>query len=427
MLLRLLRRVLLTSALAVTFIVCLPSIARAQSIGIFQEQSLPRVDANGKDVNKRPITLKPEGVNYQDCVDDQRIRFPLQLQSFEGNASLQVWASLGGANCGDQQNRTTVARTCWPLGPAIPLSVNPVVDIPVRNIMAGAPPFNPAEFEKALASGKDMCGQVDLAQISVQFLYFAPGQLATPTQSKEIVIEVDTVGPAAPSGLRTEPGNGRIKVLWNNISGEGGLSVLTGVRVYCDEASSGGTTTTDAATTEPAEASCTEVPNDAGPDADADFDAGTTTVCEEAGTSTNEPSTSPTTSTTCSSANFGTDVIPDDTFNKQYGCGSITGNSGSSVTATALRGQPLKNNTTYAVAVAATDAFNNVGPLSAPICEYPELTSDFWENYRKSGGDAGGGCTTSGGPIGSMTAMISVGIVALSALRRRWSARRNGR
>jgi len=424
--LRLLRRVLLTSALAITFLVCLPSIARAQSIGIFQEQSLPRVDKDGKTVNKRPITLKPEGVNYQDCVDDLKIRFPLQLQSFEGNASLQVWAGLNGADCKDQRNRSSASTVCWPLGPNIPLQVNPVVDIPVRNIMAGAPPFSPLEYQKALEMGPDMCGKVDLATISVQFLYFSPGQLATPSQSKDIGVEVDTVGPAPPTGLRTEPGNGRIKIVWNNISGEGGLSVLTGVRVYCDEASSGTTTTTDdAATSEPAEASCTEVPNE--PDAnDPDADAGTTTVCEEAGTSTTEAGTS-TPATACSSPNFGEEVIPDEKFNQQYGCGAITGNAGSSVTATSLRGQPLKNNVTYAVAVAATDAFNNVGPLSAPICEYPELTTDFWENYRKAGGDAGGGCTTSGAPMGSMTAMASIGLVALSALRRRWTARRNRR
>lgn len=430
--LRLLRRVLLTSALAITFVLCLPSIARAQAIGVFQEQSLPRIDKDGKTVAKRPITLKPEGVNYQDCIDDQKIRFPLQLGSFEGNASLQVWAGLGGADCKNQQNRTGINATCWPLVTGVPLQVNPIVDIPVRAIMSGAPPFKPAEP----ATGADMCGKIDLAQISVQFLYFSPGQLATPSQSKDMAVEVDTIGPAAPTGLRTEPGNGRITVRWDNISGEGGLSVLTGVRVYCDEVTGGGTTPPPAdsgTTNEPAEASCEEVPNE--PDANfPDADAGTTTVCEDAGSSTTEDEAgTPSTATSCSSPNWGSDIIPDAEFNAKFGCGQITGNAGTSVIAEKLGGQSLKNRTadspevTYAVAVAATDAFNNVGPLSSPICEYPEPTTDFWENYRKAGGDAGGGCTTSGAPIGSMSAMTVIGLVAFSALRRRWSARRDGR
>lgn len=428
--LRLLRRIVLTSALAITFLVCLPSFARAQTIGILQEQSLPRIDKDGKTLTKRPIALKPEGVNYQDCVDDQRIRFPLQLQGFQGQASLQVWAGLGGADCKQQQNRSGINATCWQLVTGVPLQVNPIVEIPVRAIMSGAPPFKPAEP----GTGSQMCGTIDLAQISVQFLYFAPGQLATPAQSKEVAIEIDTVGPRPPTGLRTEPGNGRIKVLWDNISGEGGVSVLTGVKVYCDEVTGAPRTPppTDTGTSQPVDR-CVEVPN--APDANApDADAGTTLVCEDAGTSTStDDAGTSSTAVACSSPNFGEDVIPDAEFSKQYECGSIAGSVGTSVTATTLRGQPLKNRTAeapsveYAVAVAATDPFNNVGPLSSPICEYPEATTDFWENYRKAGGDAGGGCTTSGAPIGSMSAIAVIGLAALSAVRRRWSAWRSGR
>lgn len=409
--LRLLRRVVLASALTVTFVLCLSSVARAQVIAIYQEQSLPRVDSEGNTLAKRPITLMPEGVNYQDCLDDQRIRFPLQISPApEGNALLQVWAGNAGTDCKDQTNRTSANANCWLLVTGVPLTVNPIVDIPVRSIMAGAPPFRPTE----LAQGTEMCGKVDLAQIAVQFLYFAPGQHATPSQSKDISVQVDTIGPAPPTGLRTLPGNGRIKVVWDNISGEGGVSVLTGVKVYCDLVTGQTVPTEDDSNTSE---ECTEVPITT--DDDSGADAGTMLVCEDAGTS--EESTA----SACSSPNFSTNIIPDSEFNAQFECGSITGNAGSSVTATSLRGQPLQNRTEtnptvlYAVSVAATDAFNNVGPLSDPRCEYPELTTDFWENYRNAGGEAGGGCDASGSPVGSLSTLGVVGLAALSALRRR--------
>ena len=113
--LRLLRRLLLTGAFAVTFTVCLPSLAPLRASARVPGAVAPSLGADGKTVAKRPITLTPEGMNCQDCLDDQRIRFPLQLDAFEGNASLQVWAGLGGADCKVQQNRTGVSATCWPL------------------------------------------------------------------------------------------------------------------------------------------------------------------------------------------------------------------------------------------------------------------------------------------------------------------------
>ncbi|MDF2692014.1 MAG: hypothetical protein K0S65_397, partial [Labilithrix sp.] len=135
--LRLLRRVLLTSALAIAILACLPSLARAD-ITVYQETSLPRVDAEGKSVNKRALALKPEGVSHQDCLDDIRIRFPLQLSGFEPNGQLQVWAGTG--DCKPQTSRQTATAICWQIAPNVPLQLNTTVDIPVRNIMSGAPP-----------------------------------------------------------------------------------------------------------------------------------------------------------------------------------------------------------------------------------------------------------------------------------------------
>ena len=386
-----------------------PATALAQTITINQETSLPRLNKDGSAAQKRAITLNPEGVSYQDCLDDQRIRFPIVLAGFEGNASFEVWAGLGGADCKVQTNRTGINAICWQLITGIPLQTNTLVDIPVRKIMSGAPPFRPAEP----VSDASVCGRIDLAQISVQFLYFKPGQLATPAVHKDLQVTVDTVGPSPPSGMRTLPGNGRITVQWDNISGEGGVSVLTGVRVYCDRGES-------TPITIQTEAGTSLVCDDAGTDdaGDATVDASCVEVENEGGTTTVQ--------TDCGSGAFvaaaNERIVPDAQFDAKFLCGSIFGNSGTSVIADSLAGAPLANGSKYAVAVAATDAYGNNGPLSDPICETPEQTTDFWENYRKAGGDGGGGfCNVSspGTPVGSVIALGLVVAVALSSLRRR--------
>ena len=391
-----------------------PAFAQA-TIDIVNSQSLPRLDKNGNTVPKRALTLNPEAVNYQDCVDDEQIRFTVLMTGFEANASVQVWASNGGADCGQQLNRASANQLCWQVSGNVPLQQQVDVNIPVRKIMSGAPPNTAIKPDETVA----VCGKVDLTNLSVQFLYFSPGNTATAASKKEIPITIDTVGPAPPTGLRVLPGNTRVQVTWDNISGEGGVSALTGVRVYCDPSQATGPTTVQV------EAGCTDVPNeasvpDAGDDAEAGAeDAGFTTVCTDGGTKT-------VAGTDCSSSNFvaadGTKIIPDNNFNAKYECGEITGNSGTTVNASGVGGNPLTNGTSYAVAVAATDAYGNVGPLSDVICETPEETNDFWNGYRAAGGQAGGGfCATSGvgEPAGSFAVFGIIVAASISAMRRR--------
>jgi hypothetical protein len=424
----------LAPLLALAFFLGLPSRAHAQ-LAIFQEQSLPRLDADGKTVTKRPQTLKPEGVSYRDCLDDQKIRFPLQLSNFEGNASLQVWAGLAGADCKQQQNRNAGTAVCWQVSAGIQLAINPVVDIPVRAIMAGAPPNKPS----TPASDASICGKVDLTTISLQFLYFSPGQLATPSQSKDVAIEVDTVGPAPPSGLKVLPGNGRLKVSWNNISGEGGVSVLTGVKVYCEKLTSAtteatsdasvgicdpdgntaadATSSTDGSGSADASVAGDSSAGDSSADAASADAAGTSSVCDASASSTSNAGGS------CQPSKLIAGQIPDKTVLNEHLCGEIGGNAGTSVYADTLGGNPLENGVTYAVAVAATDPFDNPGTLSTPLCDYPETTADFWEDYRNAGGDAGGGCATTRSPVGQVSALVALVFATLATIRRRLKVR----
>jgi uncharacterized protein (TIGR03382 family) len=139
----------------------------------------------------------------------------------------------------------------------------------------------------------------------------------------------------------------------------------------------------------------------------------TTTVTVDAGTSDAG-------SGACSSSAFtlpdGGTIEPGADFNSKYECGSYTGNSGTTVV-----GGGLTNNKEYAVAVAATDKYGNVGPLSPTLCETPQETTDFWEEYKAAGGLAGGCATTSDDrfPYGTLSAAGVVAVLGAIVMRRR--------
>jgi hypothetical protein len=414
------RRRLLASLAVVlfaSFAYVAPASANA-TINVALENLLPRTDPSGKTIsNWRATTLHPEAVNFQDCVDDHRLRFPLTMSGFEPLGHIEVWASNGGVDCGQQLNRSSANQLCWRVAPDVPLQQAVDVVIPVRKVMSGAPPFKAIQPDET----ENVCGKVDLTNLTVQFLYFAPAQTAAAASKKDVQIQVDTVGPAPPTGIKTKPGNTRVQVQWDNISGEGGVSVLTGVQVFCDPVQPG------AAQTITTDASCTDIPIEASVDPDAEagtVDAGFETVCTDGGSETVAGGA-------CSTPNFvssdGKPITPDAEFGAKYGCGSSFGNTGTTVEAKEIAGQPLENGKTYAVAVAGTDAYGNVGVLSSVFCEKPAETTDFWEAYRDSGGSAGGGfCATSGAgaPTGSIAAFGLVIAAAVSMLRRKSEERR---
>lgn len=386
-----------------------PRLAQAQSITIFQANSLPRFDASGNQVGKRAQGLNPEGVSYQDCVDDQRIKFTLQLAGFAANAALEVWAGVSGNDCADQNKRIGPAATCWQLATGIPLQLQVDSVIPVRNIMAGAK--NPQNRDSSAA----ICGQIDRTNVTVNFLYFAPGNPGTPAVRQPIDISVDTIGPPALSGVRVLPGNTRLNVQWDSV-GEGGVQDLVNVRVFC------------APTGAPQETTETVCNDPVTVTDDAGNDAGT----EDAGCTTRT-----TTKSACSEAAFATgadggqSLVPDKAFVDKFLCGELAGATGAGVTARSVQGQPLQNNRDYAVAVAGTDSFGNGGALSPVVCNFPEQTTDFWSEYKGAGGEAGGGfCSTqaAGGAAGSgvMAGVAALSLVSIIRRRAQKRARSGG-
>jgi MYXO-CTERM domain-containing protein len=392
--------------------------ARAQTttgsvtIGVTQETSLPRLSSSGGDVTKRSQTQEPEGVSLQDCLDDQRIAVPLQLAGYQAQSTLEAWAGLSGVDCGVQTNRQSSTKVCWKVDDGISLEPTPRPAIAVRRILAGViDPINPD-------SSRAICGKVNLTTISLQFLYFAPGQLATPAAKKELQVRADTIGPDAPGSVTVLPGNTRIRVSFGGL-GEGGLSQYTEVRAYCAPAEQTPQKTTPAVTQRVCSEAAATVTDDAGDATASDAAVGDCEdVVVEAG------STTP--ASACTSAALvpsdGGAIVPDNAFNTKYQCGSLTGNTGSALIAESVGGAPLQNFKAYAVAIAAIDQFGNVGPLSSVFCETPEPTTDFWESYKNAGGGAGGGfCSVEGAglPVGSVAVLGVFGMAAIGTLRRR--------
>ena len=94
--------------------------------------------------------------------------------------------------------------------------------------------------------------------------------------------------------------------------------------------------------------------------------------------------------------------------------------------ATSTTVNDLENSVTYAVAAAFVDNIGNVGPLSPVVCATPAPIEDFFENYNKSGGAAGGGfCSMSHRTLRntSFGASFALGALALVIRRRARSSR----
>lgn len=379
--------------------------ARAQQLVVPQAASLPRLDANNKDVGKRPLALNPEGISLQDCRDDIRLRISYTATGFVANDRIEVWAARTGQDCGQVTQRSGATQRCWKVvADRLPRAVDELI-VPVRAIIAD----DFSQTGTPVTPSADICGKIDLATFQLQILFLRPSSGENAVTKVDVSIKADTVGPPALSGVRTLPGDTRLRVTWDSL-GEGGVTDQTGVRVYCVPAGGSG----EGGTTTRTETVC----DDAGTD-DADLDGGAPEAsCREVTVEV------PAASGDCTAAAFtpqdGGSITPDNDFNAKYLCGEIAGNFGSSALAQTVGGQPLVNGTRYAVAVAATDSFSNVGTLSAPVCAVPEETTDFFRDYKRSGGGATGCATTpSELPAGTFAiAGVSFALV-VSRLRRR--------
>jgi hypothetical protein len=394
--------------------------------------SLARTDAthncNPTCVQKRSLSLNPEGVNLQDCRDNQSILFPLTITG-GGNFIGEVWATDTGAKCSDAAQRNTATAQCYKIASSrFIITPTQTVTVNVKEMIKGL-------GDQSASTDSFGCRQTNLTTIDVWFLALSgsnsQGELDVP-------IKVSTLGPQALTGVRAQPGDTRVTVSWDLV-GEGGSVDVIGATAYCDA-----NPTPVGASDASAEATCTTP--EASTDGDADASETPEPTCTGGTTSTAagaaipQPPNIDSNGAACTTAAFsstttsGKSFYPDKAFSDKYQCGSVTGTgaTGSSIVIGSASDGTLVNGKTYAVAVAAVDSFGNIGALSSPICQFPEETSDFWRDYRNSGGQSGGGfCSVEGPgvPVGSFALMMVGVVVGLSSMRRvrRHQRRRNPR
>jgi hypothetical protein len=389
-----------------------PRMAAAQSLAIQLKTSLVRRDSTGAQVTKDQ-SLQPYGINLQDCRAGQSVEFSLVMSGYLAGDVVEVWASDAGGDCSVPTARTGGTQTCYKLNAVVPLTPSPTVRVPVKEIIAGR---DPALLDV------DGCRRLrSKTAIDVQFLLFRGGNTGNATTKDAVSINVKTLGPTSLTGIKALPGDTRITVSWNQV-GEGGVDDVIGVRAYCDvnpAAGSGSTSTT--------------VCEDGGLDeAGIPIDAGCTTTTTSTGTGTiPTPDDTGGNGTLCSTAAFsaagdGGRVVPDSTF-AQYQCGSVSGVTGNTIVAESAGGAPLPNGKVIAVAIAGTDSFGNVGELSDAICQFPETTTDFWKDYKDSGGAAGGCDVTGGATSAASTCLLGIAVALSGSMLRRLRTKRKDR
>lgn len=403
----------LLSTLLVLCTVLFAARARAQSVSISNKASLVRRGPDGTAVNKRQIN--PEAVSYADCFANQNIEVTYVAAGFNANQTLEVWA--GATDCKPIAARSGTTQQCWRPTGNLPLQSTGTVTIPVRNILGRRTDTQVADY----SANTDVCKDISLTTYGLYFLWFQGTATEPIGTGDQVDVIVKTIGPSPLSGLKVLPGNARVIVTFN-AAGEGGVADQQGVRVYCDDKPSTKTPDTRNVTVCPDSGSAdASTASDASDDSSvSSVDAGCTTTTE----------TVPGTGGACSSSNLvpakaadggALSSLPD----AKYLCAELGGNTGSRVVVESFQGAPFVNDKTYAVAVAAIDSFGNVGTLTDVTCATPGATSDFWQLYRDSGGQAGG-CSTeaTGAPGGGV--LLAIPMVALlgSLVRRRVRGRK---
>ncbi len=358
--------------------------------------TLGRIASDGATtLTKRPQQNYPDGISLDDCKQDLRIQIPYTLSAIDPSTSLQVWAGTGSADCTVQTSRSGATRVCWVVSPRnLDLVLAGSMQLKVRDIIAQAK--STAAGEAYVNAGADVCGTVDRQTFTI-FVMLLRGQDVLGGQ--KLTVEADTIGPPALSNVKISPGDTRMVVNWSSI-GEAGANDAQLVSIFYGPATS--ETSRTERVCEDASSSDASTASDAGDASDASTvaDASCTDKVISSGSCTANGLT----------VNADGRVTVDESKMSRLNAGAVGSNA-------IVSG--LSNGTTYAVAVGATDSFLNVGDVSTPQCVSPEILDDFFEVYRKAGGQAGG-CSVPGGdvPAGSLAFMGSVVAMVVTMLRK---------
>jgi hypothetical protein len=445
-------RALAPLALGAATLISLPSLetpAEAQTVAPASGGAAPIRIVNGqpRGTGTRPPNLNPLGINYSDCQEDMALKFSVTLSGFAGE-NLQVWASKS-SDCTNPADRGSGASggVCWYLGQQL-VAVNSSAPssqeftIRVQDIIgeqnAAAPvtTYTPQGSAACLAQAT-----FSPVSININFVPLDASNQQSLGVAYEYVLNTDTVGPPPPGEVKETVGDALFSVTWNAntdsdtvgydifsdpVPGheDGGTSlVVTEQTLVCGDsgAEDSATSITDA--------SCHEVIR-----ATTGQNGGANTVCSDPLLARSIPVAGSGTTTSTSDAgaeagsaetgNGGISLVPPANL---LNADVATGITVSDRTANQYSITGLTNGVAYMVAVAAVDAYGNVGPPSAGVCDYPAPTQDFWQSYRNDSGGAGGSFCALESPGAPVPSLASVAFVAAAAAYARRRKRFTGR
>jgi hypothetical protein len=423
--------------------------------------AVTRVSNGTTPLPDHPGAVPVNVINYSDCINDESLQFSVGIS---GISSYNILAWAGSADCASLAARTPATQTCWEVMSPSVMQVNPtILTIKVRDIVAfinAGTSTKPARWSANQPASVCDTAQTSDAASTISLSIFAADGQGNPCGSEDTYgITVDMLAGSVTGTPTASAGDGLIIV---NIPGTTDPDIK-GFNVYTDPPPTGAATA-DAATTLPF---CDAAPaepvvdaGDAGDAGDTGVDAATpdTGIAgDDGGDSGND---SGIVSTTPEAGACLTVPINDGgAAASNLSCQSavlVNGTGGTTTTdeagvTTTVGGKPtnlpanylgkavgigttraivsgLQNDQTYAVAVAATDAAGNVGPLTVVAAcganTTPDPVSDFWTNYTKDGGLAGGGfCQAEGvgAPAGSaaLGGMMIAAMIGMMRRRRR--------
>lgn len=347
-----------------------------------QTVSLPTTVEPTRQVKLRPSSEDPYAISYSDCIANDAYTFATTLTGYQGY-SLEVWAGPG--DCSDISTRTGSAPTCWKVYAAQPNNKIWSVKVRVQDMISGRTILKTPNGPNS-ATAADCDTQAASAPSAPQTLVLSfllvdgNEQVPSGETSGQYKVTYDLVGPSPPTNVSAGIGGGELVVNWTASDDPD----LLGYRLYCDPPPGGAVPTAGA--------------SDAGLDASA-ADSGAAGSSGEAGTNPNCPSTA---------------LVEGKRPAAAYLCGSVSGQTNSSGTATGLT-----NGTLYAVGVAGYDLVRNAGPLSNVACGTPEKINGFFNLYKQAGGKGGGGYCDVGGRPAPGALWAFGGALLAAALRRR--------
>lgn len=392
--------------LSIALLGACPGLAHAQTVQPFTDIAVTR----RHEAEDRPAGKPYYYISREDCLANDVLTFDLVVASPDPAYSFQVWAS-DGETCTDDDERSTDEGECWLVYSETVDSTTPEIQIPVQNIAAAK---RPRTTSGSVSEGDETSCANDIdVGITLYFMFVGGGVVqGTPATWQT---KLDLKGPAAPTDVEAGIGDERLVVEWDVVSGD-----KTGYRIYCEESS---TPVSEISSRRAHGFGRAALLVDSGAGGSAGGASGGGAAAAVAGSASSGGGSSggtgsaevPTDSDGAAGASGGADGATSDlecTTSLVAGtlppsdavvCGEVDVASSDNGTASGLT-----NSVVYAVAVSAVDELGNPGPLSNVDCQAPEDLDEFFEAYRRAGGQGGGGfCSVDRGTSGSIPWLLA--------------------